>query len=80
MNITMLSNTLAGQPWQAGNRTALLSGINVFEGCATSIESNCTIHPATSGSSPLPCVTRAPEVLLNQVNIMACVLIIKWSY
>ena len=66
MNITMLSNTLAGQP-QSG--TAVLRGINVFEGCTTLIESSCTIHPATvPGSIPLPCITSAPEVLLNQVR------------
>ena len=64
MNITMLSNTLAGQP-QSG--TAVLRGINVFEGCTTSIESNCTIQPATiPGGSP-PCITD-PEVPLNQVR------------
>ena len=65
MNITMLSNMLAGQ---SQNGTAvLLSGINFFEGCATLVESNCTIQPAMPGSNPTPCITR--EVLLNQVSI-----------
>ena len=64
MNITMLSSLLS-QP-QAG--TAVLSGINVFESCATSIESNCTIQPATMPDArSVPCLT--PEVLLNQVNM-----------
>ena len=60
MNITMLGNTLAGQP-QTG--TAVLSGINAFESCHTTIESNCTIM---SGAYPYPCVT--PETLLNLVR------------
>ena len=65
MNITLLSNTFAAsQPW---NGTAVLSGINIFESCITSIESNCTIQPATvPGAHPYPCLT--PEVLLNQVK------------
>jgi hypothetical protein len=67
MNITMLSNTLASQPGQAG--TAVLSGINVFEDCATMIESNCTIHLSTTpGASPVPCSTSSPEVPLNMVQ------------
>ena len=65
MNITMLRN-LVSQP-QAG--TVNLSGtINVFESCATLIEGNCTIHPATPGNYPAPCLT-TPEVLLNQVYL-----------
>ena len=69
MNITMLSNTLAGQPSQAG--TAILSGINAFEGCATTIEGNCTIHPSTMpGGIPVPCIT-TPEVPINQVLLLA---------
>ena len=50
--------------------TAVLSGINVFESCTTSIESNCTIQPPTvPGAHPTPYQT--PEVLLNlnQVKI-----------
>ena len=63
MNITMLSNTLASQPQ---NGTAvLLSGINFFEGCATLIESNCTIQPGSFSAAP--CQT--PEVLLDQVRL-----------
>ena len=77
MNITMLSNTLASQPSQAG--TAVLSGINVFEGCATTIESNCTIHPSTVPDAfPLPCAT--PEVPINQVLLLwplCCIIITK---
>ena len=45
MNITMLSNTLADQS-QTG--TAVLSGINVFESCHTTIEGNCTIVAPTA--------------------------------
>jgi hypothetical protein len=60
MNITMLS-----QPGQAG--TAVLSGINVFEGCITVIEGNCTILPrSVPGAYPIPCVT--PEIPLNFVS------------
>jgi hypothetical protein len=65
MNITMLSNTLASQPRQA--ETVVLSGINVFEGCATMIEGNCTILPPTMpGAYPNPCTT--PEIPLNVVS------------
>ena len=78
MNITILSNTLVDQPSQAG--TAVLSGINVFEGCATTIESNCTIHPSTMpGARPLPCNT-TPEVPINQVLLLGrlyCIIIIN---
>ena len=67
MNITMLSNPLADQPSQNG--TAVLSGINVFESCHTTIEGNCTIVPPTVPSArPAPCITY--EVLLNQVCII----------
>ena len=66
MNITVLSNSLASQTLPNG--TAILSGVNVFESCATSIESNCTIQPPTRpGVSPTPCAT--PEILLNQVRL-----------
>ena len=61
----MLSNTLADQP-QTG--TAVLSGINVFESCHTTIEGNCTIvAPTAPGAYPLPCTT-TPETLLNLVR------------
>ena len=64
MNITMLSSLLS----QPRAETAVLSGINVFESCATSIESICTIQPTiVPDTHSLPCVT--PEVLLNQVSI-----------
>ena len=66
MNITMLSNTLASQLSQAG--TAVLSGINVFESCYTTIEGNCTIVPPTMpGAYPYPCIT-TPESHLNLVR------------
>ena len=65
MSITTLSNTLASQLSQAG--TAVLSGINAFEGCTTTIESNCTIQPSTGGI-PLPCTTTSQEVPLIRYN------------
>ena len=72
MNITMLSNTLAGQPSQAG--TAVLSGINVFDSCHTTIEGNCTIVPPTMpGVDPSPCIT-TPETPLNLVRPVFCII------
>ena len=43
--------------------SSVLSGINFFETCQTTIESNCTIGPT---AMPPPCITS--EVLLDVVS------------
>ena len=63
-NVTSIRD---GSVFDGRSFTSVLSGINFFESCRTTIESNCTIVPQTTpGASPLPCTTA--EVPLNMVR------------
>ena len=63
---TSVSSIRNGSVFAGGNFSSVMSGINFFETCQTTIESNCTIGPATPGARPAPCIT--PEVPLYKVS------------
>lgn len=64
-----VSSIRDGSIFAGRNFSSVSSGINFFETCRTTIESNCTVHPATTpGSTPTPCIT--PEVLINKVSFV----------
>lgn len=61
-----VSSIRDGSVFADRNFSSVLSGINFFETCQTTIESNCTIMPTMPGARPAPCTTS--EVLLNMVS------------
>ena len=63
---TTISRIKNGSIFADSSFTSVLSGVNFFETCETTIESNCTIQPSMPGSSPTPCIT--PEVLMDKVG------------
>ena len=64
---TNVSSIRDGSVFANRSFSSVLSGINFFETCATTIENNCTVRPEpTPGAHPAPCIT--PEVLLNVVG------------
>ena len=64
---TNITSIRSGSLFAGTTFSSVLSDVNFFESCTTSIESNCTIVPATVPSDrPLPCTT--PEVLLDMVS------------
>ena len=60
---TNVTSIRSGRVFAGTNFSSVLSGINFFETCQTTIESNCTIGPA---AMPPPCITS--EVLLDMVS------------
>ena len=65
---TNVSSIRDGSVFSNRSFSSVLSGINFFETCQTSIESNCTIRPETPPAlrAPAPCITN--PVPLNMVN------------
>ena len=64
---TNISSIRDGSVFADRNFSSVVSGINFFETCQTTIESNCTIGPASMpGARSPPCTTSA--VLLNKVS------------
>ena len=65
---TNVSSIRDGSVFANRNFSSTVSGINFFETCRTTIESNCTIMPETTpGARPPPCTT-TPEVPLYMVS------------
>ena len=65
-NITSIKN---GTLFAGTSFSSVLSSVNFFENCTTSIKTNCTIQPPMPGTVfPTPCIT--PEVMTNIVSFI----------
>ena len=69
---TNVSSIRDGSVFADRTFSSVLSGINFFETCQTTIENNCTIGPSTMpGARPSPCTTSGvPLYKVSGINLL----------